>query len=106
MSKSPPFFVGQDRKRARGGSSRWVRRDRTAVSRPRKTSPIGPGVNMTHRSLDGFGPGIWTVDGPTVPVFTFPYPTRSALIRLSDGGLFVWSPIALSAALKTQVDAL
>ncbi len=28
--------------------------------------------------------------------YTFPYPTRTALIQLSDGGLFVWSPIALS----------
>lgn len=41
-----------------------------------------------------------------MPFLTFPYPTRMALIRLSDGGLFVWSPIALSAALKGQIDAL
>ena len=61
---------------------------------------------MTDHSLNEFGPGIWTADGPTVPFFTFPYPTRSALIQLSDGGLFVWSPIALSDALKSQVDAL
>ncbi len=61
---------------------------------------------MTSKSLDEFGPGIWTADGPIAPFFTFPYPTRSALIRLSDGGLFVWSPIALSAELKNQVDAL
>ena len=69
-------------------------------------SPIGAGSDMTDSALCEFGPGIWTADGPTVPFFTFPYPTRSALIRLSDGGLFVWSPIALSAALKTEVDAL
>ena len=61
---------------------------------------------MTETSLDEFGPGIWTADGPSVPFFTFPYPTRMALIRLSDGGLFAWSPIALSAALKGHVDAL
>lgn len=61
---------------------------------------------MTETSLHGFGPGIRTVDGPVVPFFTFPYPTRMALIRLSDGGLFVWSPIALSATLKGQIDAL
>ena len=61
---------------------------------------------MTTKSLDEFGPGIWTADGPSVPFFTFAYPTRMALIRLSDGGLFAWSPIAFSAALKDRVDAL
>lgn len=29
-----------------------------------------------------------------------------ALIRLSGGGLFVWSPIALSPALRSEIDAL
>jgi hypothetical protein len=29
-----------------------------------------------------------------------------AVIRLSNGGLFVWSPVGLSTALKQQVDAL
>jgi len=54
-----------------------------------------------------FGPGIWTVEGPVVPFFLgFRYPTRMALIRLSGGGLFAWSPVALSPALKTEVDAL
>jgi hypothetical protein len=61
---------------------------------------------MTETALNEFGPGIWIADGPTVPFFTFPYPTRMALIRLSDGGLFAWSPIPLSAHLKTSVDAL
>jgi hypothetical protein len=61
---------------------------------------------MTNNLLREFGPGIWIADGSSVRFFTFPYPTRLALIRLSDGGLFVWSPIALSAALKSQVDAL
>lgn len=36
----------------------------------------------------------------------FAYPTRMVLIKLSNGRLFVWSPIALSAALKRDVDAL
>ncbi|MGD0640063.1 MAG: DUF4336 domain-containing protein [Roseiarcus sp.] len=54
-----------------------------------------------------FGPEIWIAEGPVVPFWGgFPYPTRMAAIRLSDGGLFVWSPVALSAALKTEVDAL
>ena len=37
--------------------------------------------------------------------YGFPYPTRMALIRLPSG-IFVWSPIALSAALRHEVDGL
>lgn len=60
---------------------------------------------MTDGLLHEFGPNIWTAEGPAVSFLTFPYPTRMAAIRLADGGLFVWSPIALSAALKREVDA-
>lgn len=54
-----------------------------------------------------FGPDIWAGEGPVVPFFLgFRYPTRMAVIRLSDGSLFVWSPIALSDELKGEVDSL
>ncbi len=57
--------------------------------------------------LREFGPGVWICEGPVVPfVCGFPYPTRMAVIRLSDGGLFLWSPVALSAALRREIDAL
>ena len=57
--------------------------------------------------LREFGPGIWICDGPVVPFYPgFHYPTRMAEIRLADGSLFVWSPIALSTALRREVDAL
>ncbi len=56
--------------------------------------------------LDPFGPDIWIGEGPVVPFFGFPYPTRMVVMRLSDGGLFVWSPIALTPELKAAVDAL
>lgn len=56
--------------------------------------------------LQEFGPGIWVGDGSVVRPWGFPYPTRMAVIRLSDAGLFVWSPVALSAALRREVDAL
>ena len=56
--------------------------------------------------LREFGPGIWTTEGPVVSFFGFQYPTRMAVIRLSSGGLFVWSPIALSPALIREIDAL
>jgi len=57
-------------------------------------------------SLREFGPSIGIGEGPVVPFFGFPYPTRMALIRLLDGSLFVWSPIALSEALRREVDAI
>ena len=56
--------------------------------------------------LREFGPAIWIAEGPTVLFYGFAYSTRMAVIRLSDGGLFVWSPIALSPALKAEVEAL
>lgn len=56
-------------------------------------------------SLHPFGPNIWTADGAAVSVAGFHYPTRMALVRLEDGGLFVWSPIALTDALRREVDA-
>ncbi|WP_374573604.1 DUF4336 domain-containing protein [Phenylobacterium sp.] len=61
---------------------------------------------MTAPPLQTFGPEIWTADGPQTEVVGFRYPTRMAVIRLGDGGLFVWSPVALSDGLKAQVDAL
>ncbi|QGM96735.1 DUF4336 domain-containing protein [Methylocystis parvus] len=56
--------------------------------------------------LKPFGDEIWISDGPPVEVAGFDYPTRMAIIRLSDGNLFIWSPIALSDDLRTKVDAL
>src|SRR5919199_2866688 len=50
--------------------------------------------------LRPFGPDIWTADGPVASFHGFAYPTRMAVIRLSGGGLFVWSPVALSDALR------
>ena len=49
---------------------------------------------------------IWTAAGPQVGVLGFAYPTRLAVIRLADGGLFIWSPTALEPELKAAVDAL
>lgn len=58
-------------------------------------------------ALKHFGPEIWIADGPVVTAAAgFHYPTRMAVIRLADGGLFVWSPVALSDKLRTEVEAL
>lgn len=54
-----------------------------------------------------FGPAIWIGNGPVVRFLAgFSYPTRMAVIRMSDGGLFIWLPIALSAGLSGEVEAL
>jgi hypothetical protein len=56
--------------------------------------------------LQSFGDGIWLADGPTATVMGFRYPTRMAVIRLSGGGLFVWSPVALTDELHHAIAAL
>jgi len=56
--------------------------------------------------LEEFGPSIYTADGPTVPFFGFPYPTRMAVVRLSNGSAWVWSPVSLSDELIHAVEAI
>lgn len=56
--------------------------------------------------LKQFGREIWIADGSAVSTAGFHYPTRMAVIRLSDGGLFIWSPIRLPDSLRAEVDAL
>lgn len=53
--------------------------------------------------LQSFGLDIWLADGPVVSVVGFHYPTRMAVIRLADGGLFVWSPVAHSEDLRREL---
>lgn len=50
--------------------------------------------------------GIWLIEGPIVSFYGFPYPTRCVVVRLGTGGLWIWSPIALSTELRKAVDAL
>ncbi len=56
--------------------------------------------------LRPFGTDIWLADGAEVDVAGFRYPKRAAIIRLSGGELLVWSPIALTPALRASIDAL
>jgi hypothetical protein len=60
-----------------------------------------------RRLLRAFAPDLWITEGPLVHFIAgFAYPTRMAAIRLADGGLFIWSPVALNEALKAEIDAL
>src|SRR5262245_35155306 len=55
--------------------------------------------------LEQFGEDIWIASGPVITSAGFRYPTRMAVIRLGRG-LFIWSPVALSAELRGEVEAL
>ncbi len=52
------------------------------------------------------GDDCWIVEGGIVDFYSFPYPTRSVVCRMSDGTLWVWSPIALSEDLRREVNEL
>jgi hypothetical protein len=45
---------------------------------------------------------IWVLEGDNVDFHGFAYPTRSVIIRLQNGGLWVWSPIKLSEQLRSE----
>ncbi|MGV1755945.1 DUF4336 domain-containing protein [Rhizobium sp. A22-96] len=58
-------------------------------------------------TLKEFGPDIWIADGPIITAAAgFHYSTRMAVIRLSNGSLFLWSPTQISDVLRTEIDTL
>lgn len=61
---------------------------------------------MSALALQSLGPDLWLADGPHADIAGFRYPTRMAVIRLADGGLLIWSPVALSADIRAGVTAL
>lgn len=56
--------------------------------------------------LEQLDPDLWVADGGIVSFFGYDYPTRMAVVRLADGGLWLWSPIALDPGLEAEVRAL
>ncbi len=56
--------------------------------------------------LEKVDENIWIAEGDCVSFYGFPYPTRSVIVCLQDGGLWVWSPIKLTGALKAAVQNL
>ena len=57
---------------------------------------------MLERTHDA----LWVAEGQNVRFFGVPYPTRSAIIRLENGDLWVWSPVKLTAVLRAEVSQL
>jgi len=61
---------------------------------------------LSPTKLQSFGPEIWIADGSEADVAGFRYPTRMVVVRLAGGGLFIWSPVALSPDLRPEIEAL
>lgn len=57
-------------------------------------------------ALREHGEDLWLADGPLVSFLGLPYPTRMAVVRLADGGLWIWSPIELTSTLAREVGEL
>lgn len=57
-------------------------------------------------SLKPVAPDLWIADGGWIRFYGLPFPTRMAIIRLADGGLWVHSPIADQNGLSDSVAAL
>ncbi len=56
--------------------------------------------------LHAIGSELWIADGPIVDFYSFPYPTRIAVVRLAARSLWIWSPIPLTDALREELAAL
>ncbi len=56
--------------------------------------------------LEKIDDSLWLVEGEIVSFYGFPYPTRSVIVRLVSGDLWVWSPIKLDQELRAELDHL
>lgn len=56
--------------------------------------------------LEQLGPDLWIADGGIVSFFGFDYPTRMVVVRLDDGGLWLWSPVEPGPGIVDEVRAL
>jgi hypothetical protein len=56
--------------------------------------------------LDPLDRDLWFADGGIVSFNGFDYPTRMVIVRLADGGLWLWSPIKKTAAAEDEIRAL
>lgn len=58
-------------------------------------------------ALTEFRPGLWVADGSSIiGAAGFHFPTRMVVIELTDGRLALWSPIAMTKALRAAIDGL
>src|SRR6516165_10108506 len=57
-------------------------------------------------NLEKFAESFWMIDGPPVCNFGIPLPTRMIVIKLTDGTLWVNSPVSTSATELERIKAL
>ncbi|HTQ06009.1 MAG TPA: hypothetical protein VMI54_19240 [Polyangiaceae bacterium] len=65
-----------------------------------------PTASTETRLPQAVAEDVWFVDGPIVKFYGMPFTTRMAIVRLSGRKLWLWSPIALDAALRDAVARL
>jgi hypothetical protein len=53
--------------------------------------------------LEQIAADLWLAEGAIVSFHGFPYPTRSVVARLPGGGLWIWSPVALSEGIRAEI---
>jgi hypothetical protein len=58
------------------------------------------------KMLEQVHEALWVAEGEIVSFFGISYPTRAVIARLANGDLWVWSPVKLTADLRTEVDRL
>lgn len=56
--------------------------------------------------LEAAGQELWLIEGPIVRFLGFPFPTRMAVARLRNGGLWLWSPVHLDDRIRYAVRSL
>ncbi|WP_234683744.1 DUF4336 domain-containing protein [Bradyrhizobium monzae] len=61
---------------------------------------------MEDNSLVSIGENIWIIEGDIVSFYGFPYPTRSVVIRLQNGTVWIWSPVKLTNHVRQEVTAI
>lgn len=68
------------------------------------------GLYQPINTLKSIGENIWIVDGSEIMFSVYglkiPFSTRMVVIRLYNGDLFIWSPIAINEQLKAEIDTL
>lgn len=57
-------------------------------------------------ALRPFGDDIWLVDGDPLRFYTIPFRTRMTAVRLSDGGIWLHSPVKLTDARRAAIEGL
>jgi hypothetical protein len=56
--------------------------------------------------LEQVDDALWIAEGANVSFYGASYPTRSVIVRLGSGGLWIWSPVELTPDLRADIDRL